>query len=133
MNRLETIVTQIEGEQNLHIISFDFQGTSLSMMGLDLPLGLHVGSSVVLGAKPSHIAIAKNLHGELSYSNQLEATIESIENGKLLSSLILHVKGVTLQSFITCKSSQRMNLQVGDAVTLLIKANELFVLEVNDV
>ncbi|MBV5279623.1 MAG: TOBE domain-containing protein [Campylobacteraceae bacterium] len=132
MNRLNVIVTDIVGEQNLHIISFDFQGTSLSMMGLDLPLGLHVGSSVVLGAKPSHIAIAKNFHGELSYSNQLEATIESVENGKLLSSLILHVKDTTLQSFITCKSSQRMNLQVGDAVKLLIKASELFVLEVND-
>ena len=37
-----------------------------------------------------------------------------------------------LQSFITCKSSQRMNLQVGDEVKLLIKASELFVLEVND-
>lgn len=131
MNKLNAIVTNIEGEQNLHIISFDFQGTSLSMMGLDLPMGLHVGSHVVLGAKPSHIAIAKNLKGELSYSNQLEATLMGIENGKLLSSLILHVKGVPLQSFITCKSSQRMNLQVGDAVVLLIKASELFVLEVN--
>lgn len=133
MNRLCAVVTDIVGEQNLHIISFDFQGLSLSMMGLDLPFGLHVGSSVVLGAKPSHIAIAKNLSGELSYSNQLEATIVSIENGKLLSSIILHVKGVTLQSFITCKSSRRMNLQVRDEVKLLIKASELFILEVNDV
>lgn len=133
MNRLHAIVTDVEGEQNLHIIHFDFQGSSLSMMGLDLPLGLHVGSSVVLGAKPSHLAIGKNIQGELSYSNQLDATIVSIENGKLLSSVILHVKDVMLQSFITCKSSQRMNLQVGDEVKLLIKASELFVLEVNDV
>jgi len=133
MNRLNAVVTKIEGEQNLHIITFDFQGISLSMMGLDLPFGLHVGSAVVLSTRPSHIAIAKNLSGELSYSNQLEATIESIENGALLSSLILHVKGIALQSFITCKSSKRMNLQVGDAVKLLIKASELFVLEVNNV
>ena len=133
MNRLSAVVTDIVGEQNLHIISFDFQGISLSMMGLDLPFGLHVGSSVVLGAKPSHIAIAKNLSGELSYSNQLEATIANIENGKLLSSIILHVKGVSLQSFITCKSSLRMNLQAGDEVKLLIKASELFILEVSDV
>lgn len=133
MNRLHAVVTDVVGEQNLHIISFDFQGSSLSMMGLDLPLGLHVGSSVVLGAKPSHLAIGKNIQGELSYSNQLDATIVSIENGKLLSSVILHVKDVMLQSFITCKSSQRMNLQVGDEVKLLIKASELFVLEVNDV
>ena len=133
MNRLHAIVTDVVGEQNLHIIHFDFQGSSLSMMGLDLPLGLHVGSSVVLGAKPSHLAIGKNIQGELSYSNQLDATIVSIENGKLLSSVILQVKDVMLQSFITCKSSQRMNLQVGDEVKLLIKASELFVLEVNDV
>ncbi|MDD4506985.1 MAG: TOBE domain-containing protein [Sulfurospirillaceae bacterium] len=132
MNRLHAVVTDVVGEQNLHIISFDFQGSSLSMMGLDLPFGLHVGSSVVLGAKPSHLAIGKNIQGKLSYSNQLDATIVSIENGKLLSSIILHVKDVMLQSFITCKSSQRMNLQVGDEVKLLIKASELFVLEVND-
>lgn len=132
MNRLHAVVTDVVGEQNLHIISFNFQGSSLSMMGLDLPFGLHVGSSVVLGAKPSHLAIGKNIQGELSYSNQLDATIVSIENGKLLSSIILHVKDVMLQSFITCKSSQRMNLQVGDEVKLLIKASELFVLEVND-
>lgn len=133
MNRLEATVTKIEAEQNLHIIHFDFQEIHLSMMGLDLPFGLDVGTKVVLGAKPSHIAIGKNLSGELSYANQLDATILSIENGKLLSSLALHVKGVLLQSFITCKSSQRMNLRVGDEVKLLIKASELFVLEVKNV
>ena len=133
MNRLEATVISIEAEQNLHIIHFDFQGISLSMMGLDLPLGLQVGSNVVLGAKPSHLAIAKNLGGELSYSNQLDATIVSIENGTLLSSLVLHVKDALLQSFITCKSSRRMNLREGDAVKLLIKASELFVLDVKNV
>ncbi|WP_041960124.1 TOBE domain-containing protein [Sulfurospirillum arsenophilum] len=132
MNRLNAVVTRIEGEQNLHIISFDYEGVSLKMMGLDLPKGLHVNAHVILGIKPSHVAIAKNLSGELSYSNQLSATIESIENGKLLSSILLHVNENEMQSFITLSSSTRMNLQVGDAVTLLIKASELFVLEVLD-
>lgn len=132
MNRLSAVVTRIEGEQNLHIISFDYEGVSLKMMGLDLPKGLHVNAHVILGIKPSHVAIAKNLSGELSYSNQLSATIESIENGKLLSSILLHVNENEIQSFITLSSSTRMNLQVGDAVTLLIKASELFVLEVLD-
>lgn len=132
MNRLEAIVTHVEGNQNLHIINFDFQGQSLTMMGLDLPLGLKIGSRVVLGAKPSHLAIAKNITGELSYSNQIEATIESIENGKLLSSITLAINETKLQSFITCKSSERMKLHVGDKVKALIKASELFVLEVRD-
>ena len=132
MNRLSAVVTHIEGEQNLHIISFDYEGVSLKMMGLDLPKGLHVNAHVTLGIKPSHVAIAKNLKGELSYSNQLPATIVSIENGKLLSNILLHVNGNEIQSFITLSSSVRMNLQAGDAVTLLIKASELFVLEVLD-
>ena len=132
MNRLSAVVTHIEGEQNLHIISFDYEGVSLKMMGLDLPKGLHVNTHVTLGIKPSHVAIAKNLKGELSYSNQLPATIVSIENGKLLSNILLHVNGNEVQSFITLSSSVRMNLQAGDAVTLLIKASELFVLEVLD-
>ena len=132
MNRLNAVVTHIEGEQNLHIISFDYEGVSLKMMGLDLPKGLHVNAHVTLGIKPSHVAIAKNLKGELSYSNQLPATIVSIENGKLLSNILLHVNGNEIQSFSTLSSSVRMNLQAGDAVTLLIKASELFVLEVLD-
>jgi len=132
MNRLEAVVVTIEGEQNLHIIRFDCLGESLSMMGLDLPLGLKIGSRVVLGAKPSHIALAKYLKGELSYSNQLEACIVSIEEGKLLCSVVLHVKGIALQSFITRGSYERMGLHVNDQVTLLIKASELFVLEVCD-
>ena len=133
MTKLQAVVTHIEGEQNLHIISFDCEGTPLKMMGLDLPKGLHVKSHVTLGVKPSHVALAKDLSGALSYSNQLQATIERIENGKLLSSIVLHVKGQTLQSFITCASANRMNLSVGDEVTILIKASELFVLEVHDV
>jgi len=132
MNRLSAIVTQIEGEQNLHIISFECAGSKLKMMGLDLPKGLHVNAHVTLGIKPSHVAIAKNMSGELSYSNQLQATIKSIENGKLLSSILLRVNENEMQSFITRSSCERMNLQSGDAVTLLMKASELFVLEVND-
>ena len=132
MNTLPARVTSIEGEQNLHIISFEAEGYRLKMMGLDLPKGLHVNTKVTLGIKPLHVAIAKNLSGELSYSNQLAATIVGIENGALLTSLILHVKGFEMQSFITCASSKRMNLQVGVAVVLLIKASELFVLEVHD-
>jgi len=132
MNRLSAVVTNIEGEQNLHIITFDCAGNNFKMMGLDLPKGLRVNAHVTLGIKPSHVAIAKNLSGELSYSNQLPATIISIENGKLLSSILLQANENEMQSFITLGSSLRMNLHIGDQVTLLIKASELFVLEVLD-
>ena len=48
MNKLPARVTSIEGEQNLHIISFEAEGYCLKMMGLDLPKGLHVNTKVTL-------------------------------------------------------------------------------------
>lgn len=132
MNRLKAVVSSIEGEESLHIIGFDYEGLCLKMMGLDLPKGLALHSHVILSVKPSHVAIAKNISGALSYSNQIPARIASIENGTLLSSIVLHVKSTEMQSFITLSSAQRMDLKVGDEVLLLIKASELFVLEVLD-
>ena len=133
MNKLPARVTCIQGEQNLHIISFEGEGYALKMMGLDLPMGLHVDSQVILGAKPSHMAIAKNFSGELSYSNQIQGKITQIEMGQLLCNVCVDVQNLSLKSMITAASAERLRLKEGDVVTLLIKASELFVLEVVNV
>ena len=130
MNKLPARVSQIEGEQNLHIVSFEGDGYSLKMMGLDLPQGLEVNAHVLLGVKSSHVAIAKNLTGKLSYSNQINAVVETIEEGKLLCNVLLRVNDFVMQSIITTSSGRRLSLGVGDEVVLLMKASELFVLEV---
>ncbi len=130
MNKLPACVTRIEQEQNLHIVHFEGENYSLKMMGLELPSGLVEGSHVILGVKPSHVALAKNLSGELSYSNQIQAVVQNIEEGKLLCNVFTQFGALTMQSFITQSSYRRMQLFVGDSVTLLMKASELFVLEV---
>ena len=132
MNRLRSIVTHIENEGHLHLVSFDFLGKSLKMMGLELPVGLKEGSCVVLGVKPFSVAIGKNFQGEISYSNQLDTTISKLEWGKILCSVTVDFNGSVLQSFITNSSAKRLGLEVGDNVKLFIKASDLFVAEVCD-
>ena len=85
---------------------------------------------VKLSVKPSNISIAKNLIGEISLSNQIVATIQSLENGQLLTSVILKINDTLLESIITVDSSKRMNLQIGEVVTILIKASNLSIGEV---
>ena len=116
MNRLRSIVTHIENEGHLHLVSFDFLGKSLKMMGLELPVGLKEGSCVVLGVKPFSVAIGKNFQ----------------EWGKILCSVTVDFNGSVLQSFITNSSAKRLGLEVGDNVKLFIKASDLFVAEVCD-
>ena len=93
---------------------------------------IKVGAKVKLITKPTHVAIAKDFSGEVSYSNQLDAEIIHVENGELLSSIKIRIWETTLESIITKDSSERMNLHIGDEVTVFIKANELSIVEVLD-
>lgn len=133
MSYLVATVKQIESCDNLHIVAFDYQAQTLRMMSLDLHEDIKIGTKVKLAIKPSHIALAKDFSGELSYSNQLQATIVSITNGELLSAIKLDCEGSILESIITLSSSQRMDLRVGEGIVALVKASELSIDEVLNV
>ena len=130
MSQLVATIKKINSVDNLNIVEFDFNGLTLKMMSLDLNDDVKIGKKVELSVKPSNISIAKNLIGEISLSNQIVATIENLENGQLLSSVSLKVHNTLLESIITVDSSKRMNLQIGEVVTILIKASNLSIGEV---
>ena len=130
MSQLVATIKKINSIDNLNIVEFDFHGLTLKMMSLDLNADVQVSKKVKLSVKPTNISIAKNLIGEISLSNQIVATIENLENGQLLSSVSLKVHNTLLDSIITVDSSKRMNLQIGEVVTILIKASNLSIGEV---
>ena len=130
MSQLVATIKKINSVDNLNIVEFDFNGLTLKMMSLDLNDDVKIGKKVELSVKPSNISIAKNLIGEISLSNQIVATIQSLENGQLLTSVILKINDTILESIITIDSSKRMNLQIGEVVTILIKASNLSIEEV---
>ena len=130
MSQLVATIKKINSVDNLNIVEFDFNGLTLKMMSLDLNDDVKIGKKVELSVKPSNISIAKNLIGEISLSNQIVATIQSLENGQLLTSVILKINDTLLESIITVDSSKRMNLQIGEVVTILIKASNLSIAEV---
>jgi molybdopterin-binding protein len=130
MSQIIATIKKIHNIDNLNIVEFDFFGKTLKMMSLDLNKNVQIGKKVKLAMKPTNISIAKNLFGEISLSNQLVVNIKSIENGQLLSSIILEVNDTIFESIITADSSKRMNLQKNEQVTILIKASDLSILEV---
>ena len=134
MNRFQATITQIESEGSLHIVTFDFEGTQLRMMSLELGAEVRVGCVVILTIKSTYIALAKtsavSFADSVSYTNLIPATIVKIKQGKLLSSIALDAGGYRLESIITRSSSERMKLVAGETVTMLIKASELSIAEV---
>ncbi len=132
MSNITATVTDIDNVDSLNIVKFDFLGNQLKMMSLDLSENIKTGTKVILSVKPTHIAIAKDFQGVVSYSNQIKSTITEIENGKLLSTVKLSVNDEILESIITKESALRMNLKEKDIVTIMIKASELSIKEVID-
>ncbi|EQB39317.1 hypothetical protein M947_07610 [Sulfurimonas hongkongensis] len=130
MNRFESTVTKIQTKENLNIVNFEFASYKLTMMSLDLDESISVNSQVLLSVKPTHIALAKEFSGAISYSNQLDAKIVEVENGELLSNIKLSVGDAKFESIITKDSSSRMNLEAGDLVKIFIKASELSISEI---
>lgn len=132
MSQIIAKVSQIQKEQNLHIVKFDFEGTALKMMSLDLNDKIKIGTKVALNIKPTHMALARDFSGEVSYSNKIQAKVIKVDNGKLLSSIELQVHDVVLESVITSDSSKRMNIKTDDELTILVKASELSISKVLD-
>ncbi len=130
MSKLIAIVSRIQSLESLNIVSFSLASITLKMMSLELEECLTIGTRVSLNVKPISVALAKNLSGELSYSNKIDATIKAIENGELLCNLSLNASEMEFESIITAESARNMNLKVGDSVTALIKANDISILEI---
>ena len=133
LNNIKAVVTNIQSSDELNIVEFDFNGTTLSMMALELPSQIKVGTQVILGAKPSHITIAKDKNIEISYSNKLETKIIDLIQGELLCNIIMCTGETKIESLITKKTMLKMQLKKNDQVITLIKSSELFIKEVMNV
>lgn len=64
---------------------------------------------------------------ELSARNQLPATVKAIKLGGVMAEITLDVAGYEIVSVITRSSAERLNLQAGDSVTVIIKSTEVMV------
>ena len=133
MSQIVATVSKIVNQDSLHIVEFESHKQTLCMMSLDLNEAVKVGVKVKLVVKPTHIVIAKEFSGEISFANRLDASVSSIDAGALLCSVKLNFFDTILESIVTLKSAQEMNLQVGDRVTAFIQASELSIGEIIDV
>jgi molybdopterin-binding protein len=64
---------------------------------------------------------------ELSARNQLPGTVKSVTLGSVMAEVVVDVAGHEVVSAITRSSAERLNLQVGDKITVIIKSTEVMI------
>ena len=62
---------------------------------------------------------------ELSARNQLKGKVKGVKLGAIMAEVVVDVSGQEVVSAITRSSVERLKLQAGDSVTVIVKSTEV--------
>jgi molybdate transport system regulatory protein len=134
MNKIEVVISGIQKSGAFMLVDVTTAGLNFSAMMIDsgeTNEWLHPGSAVTLAFKETEVSLAKNLSGMISLRNRIPCVVEGLEEGELLGKINLRFGSIQIQSVVTCRAIRSLNLQVGDHVEALIKANEMVLMRNN--
>ncbi|MBB5022271.1 TOBE domain-containing protein [Desulfurispira natronophila] len=129
MNTLTGTISAIDSDGSLCLVDIEVAGQrTMSALVVETPgrcPWLHQGNKVEVLFKETEVSIARNLSGDISLRNRLPATVAAVRSEGMLAEISLDFAGQQIDSIITSRSARRMELQVGDRVEWLVKANEI--------
>ena len=129
MNRLPGTVVAVEREGSIALVDVVVDAVRYTALLLDTDgERFRVGAPVTLAFNETEVALAKNLSGAISLRNRLPGTVEAIEQGQLMSRVLLRIGTHGVSSVITTRSLLALQLQPGDAIEGLVKSNEMHLL-----
>jgi molybdate transport system regulatory protein len=89
---------------------------------------ISVGEELFILFKETEVALSKK-RLEQSIRNNLNTHVLSVERGDILSRINLDYRGNLIQSLITTRALEDMEIQEGDNLFALIKANDISILK----
>ncbi len=125
MNRIRAMVTGIECNENLHRVTLAAGKRMFTVITLELGDEYRVGAHVDIRFKSAHVALAKNLAGEVSIANRLRATVLKMQKGTFLVDMQLESDAGKFYALTTTEAVERMGIVPGDSLTALMKASDL--------
>ncbi len=129
MNILKGKISTIENKGNISLVNCMINNQLLQAVVIGNKSTMNYlldDNKIELLINASEIALAKNINGVFSISNQLLCKVNSIKQGDFFTRVQLNLEGQIFYSLVTTESCLKMDLKIGDQVTALIKANEIF-------
>ncbi len=129
MNRLPGTIAAVERSGSIALIDVVVDGQRYTALLLDADASrFQVGGAATLAFNETEVALAVNLSGAISLRNRLPGTVEAIEQGQLMSRVLLRVGSHRISSVITTRSLVSLQLAVGAAVEGMVKSNEMYLI-----
>jgi molybdate transport system regulatory protein len=131
MNTIPGTIVKVDSSENISLVDVDVGGDILTCVIIDTERTasyLRIGNDVKLVIKETEVALAKNLAGIVSIRNKMNGSVIDIEHGDILTKVRIRYKSALVTSVITTRSARALELKPGDAVTALVKSNEVSIM-----
>lgn len=132
MNILKGTIEKLTVAGSLTLIGIKVNSIGLSAIVIDTPQTapyLKVGNTITVVFKETEVIIGKGNTDEISLRNKFKGTIEILESKELLSKLIIDTTVGKISSIITTNAVKQLKLEIGTAVTAMVKTNEILISE----
>jgi molybdate transport system regulatory protein len=128
MNKLSGTISRIQQSEAILLVDVKVVDQTFSVLMIESvqrPDWLQEDHPINLVFKETEVSLAKNLSGTISTRNRMKCNILQIFRGELLTAVTLQYMDHELVSAITTRAADHLQLQIGDEVEALVKANEI--------
>ena len=132
MNILKGTIEKLTISGSLTLIGIKVKTIDMSAIVIDTPktaLYLKIGNTITVVFKETEVIIGKGNTDEISLRNKFKGTIEILESKELLSKLTINTNVGKISSIITTNAVKQLKLELGTAVTAMVKTNEILISE----
>lgn len=133
MNKLSGEIVNIEVSGNISIVSAKIcDGIAMKAIVIETPETaeyLRKGNEINLLFKETEVIIGVGRDHLISLQNKIPGTVALIDQGKLLSRIVVNTQGCEITAVISSNAVSQLDLQKGSSVTAMIKLNEVMLSE----
>jgi molybdate transport system regulatory protein len=127
MNQIQAKVEGIKSDAFFNIVHLGVNCEArLKLLKTELPQWLGVGDTVECHIAEAALSICKGDHNsDVSIENRIDATVKGVQKGDVLSEVRFDTQCGELKSLITTDAYERMEIENGEHVVLLLKAVDI--------
>ncbi len=129
MNKLQGKIKSVEVSDSLSIVSISItENIVISAIVIETPASsdyLKVGNTINVLFKETEVIIGSNEPHAISLQNRISGSVKIIEKGKLISKITVATEVGNIESIISSKAVEQLNLQEELAVEAMVKLNEI--------
>jgi molybdopterin-binding protein len=122
MNKIKAELINIENKNSINLLTFKSVNEIIKVIMLEM--NFEIKNEVFLFFKPTMVSLSKE-KCKSTIENNLAAIIKNIEIGEIFTNIYCNFNNEEIEVLILKESFEKLNINIGDKVFLMIRASEI--------